>query len=138
MRRVSTALLAVVLVAGLVAAPGCTMQRHREHVRMGFFTKGLHRDAFLQEWGPPTRTFPLPAREPVLRTGYYGGYWEKPIYEVWEYRSRAFCLVFDRVRLVAWETGTADCDPGIPPIEELREQPSASGAQPRDGGERRE
>jgi hypothetical protein len=111
-----------VLAAGLVLAGGCTMQRHREQVRLGFFTKGLHRDAFVREWGPPTRTFPLPARDPVLRTNAWGGYWEKPIYEVWEYRGRATCLMFDRVRLVSWETGKADCDPGVSPTEELREQ----------------
>lgn len=102
---------ALAIGLALVLATGCTMARHRQQVREGLLTKGLHRTAFLEEWGLPARTFPLQGREPVLRTNAFGGYWEKPIYDVWEYQNRATCLVFDGVRLIAWETGKTDCDP---------------------------
>src|SRR5438093_11288691 len=106
MRARRRAGLLLVVLAGII---GCAMARHREQVRQGLLTRGLHRDAFLKEWGPPTRTFALPAAGPVLRVHPFGGGWEQPIYEVWEYRERATCLTFDGVRLIAWETGKTDC-----------------------------
>ena len=87
------------------------MSRHRTQVREGFLTRGLHRAAFLKEWGPPNRTFTVPAEAPVLRVHPFGGSWERPVYEVWEYQARATCLVFDGVRLVSWQTGRTDCTP---------------------------
>jgi hypothetical protein len=110
-RSRSRGLLLIVALVGLV---GCAMARHRAQVRQGLLTRGLHRGAFLKEWGPPTRTFSLPAREPVLRTHPFGASWERPVYEVWEYQDRATCLVFDGVRLVSWETGRTDCTPKPP------------------------
>jgi hypothetical protein len=99
----------------LVMAGGCTMQKHREQVRQGLLTRGLHREAFVREWGPPSRTFPLQGKESVLRVTAWGSYLEKPVYDVWEYRERYTCLVFDGVRLVSWETGTQECDPRLVP-----------------------
>jgi len=99
----------------LTIAAGCAMAQHRAQVRQGLLTKGLHREAFVKEWGPPSRTFPLQGTEPVLRVNAWGGYWEKPIYDVWEYRERYTCLTFDGVRLVSWETGKQDCDPRLAP-----------------------
>jgi len=90
---------------------GCAMERHREQVRQGFLTRGLHRDAFLYEWGTPARTFSVRGPDAVWRAGPYGARWERPVYEVWEYPDRATCLTFDGVRLVSWETGTTDCTP---------------------------
>jgi hypothetical protein len=109
--------IASACIAAVVAAclAGCTMERHREQVRQGFFTRGLHRDAFLKEWGIPSRTFTDPASDPVLRTDAYGvNAWQRPVYEIWEYQDRATCLTFDGVRLVAWELGRTDCTPHHP------------------------
>jgi hypothetical protein len=90
------------------------MARHREQIREGLLTRGLHRKAFLEEWGPPTRTFALPSRDARLRTYPAGASWERIVYEVWEYRDRATCLTFDGVRLVSWETEKTDCTPTPP------------------------
>jgi hypothetical protein len=87
------------------------MARHREQVRQGLLTRGLHREAFVKEWGPPSRTFAVRGRDAVLRTYPFSARWERPVFEVWEYRDRATCLTFDGVRLVTWETGRSDCTP---------------------------
>jgi hypothetical protein len=108
---------AILLVAACLAA--CGMARHREQIREGLLTRGLHRKAFLEEWGLPTRTFPLPTSETRLRTYPGGANWERVVYEVWEYRDRATCLTFDGVRLVTWEEGKTDCTP------QLQREPAA-------------
>ena len=91
------------------------MARHREQVRQGFLTRGLHRKAFLEEWGTPTRTFTQVGSFPVLRAQPFSTTWERPVYEIWEYRERETCLTFDGVRLTSWETGKTDCTPKPPP-----------------------
>jgi len=101
------------------------MARQRGQIREGLLTRGLHRKAFLEEWGLPDRTFPLPSRETRLRTYPAGATWERVVYEVWEYRDRATCLTFDGVRLLSWETGTTDCAPTL-----RREQPKADRREP--------
>jgi hypothetical protein len=93
---------------------GCALQKQREQVRQGFFTAGLHREAFLEEWGLPSRTFAVSAPDPVMRTDAYGSTWQRPYYEVWEYPSHAICLTFDGVRLIAWQAGRTDCAPEPP------------------------
>jgi hypothetical protein len=103
------------LALALALVVGCAMQQHRAQVRHGFLTRGLHREAFVREWGPPSRTFTLQGKEPVLRVTAWGSYLEKPVYDVWEYRERYTCLVFDGVRLVSWETGNQECDPRLVP-----------------------
>jgi hypothetical protein len=105
----TTKRLALCLIAVGLAA--CAMSRHREQIREGLLTRGLHREAFQQEWGPPSRTFAVRSPDAVLRTGPFNARWEYPIYEVWEYQARATCLTFDGVRLVSWETGRTDCTP---------------------------
>jgi hypothetical protein len=107
----------VALCLVLAGVAGCAMKRHREQVREGFLTKGLHRDAFLEEWGQPSRTFAVQGRDAVLRTSAFGARWERPVYEVWEYHERATCLTFDGVRLISWETERTDCTPKPPPRE---------------------
>ena len=84
------------------------MARHREQVRQGLLTRGLHRGAFEKEWGPPDRTVSLPSEG--YRPRAFDG-WEPIVYEIWEYRSHGTCLVFDKVRLVSWQTGRTDCTP---------------------------
>jgi len=95
----------------LALSTGCAMERHREQVRQGLLTRGLHREAFLKEWGQPSRTFSVRGQDAVLKTYFSGARWERPVYEVWEYHDRATCLTFDGVRLVSWETGKTDCTP---------------------------
>jgi hypothetical protein len=95
----------------MVSLLGCAMARHREQVREGLLTRGLHREAFRKEWGPPSRTFSVRGPDAVLKTYPYGARWERPVYEVWEYQARATCLTFDGVRLISWETGRTDCTP---------------------------
>jgi hypothetical protein len=119
--RIASACLALALAA---AVAGCTMEKHRQQVREGFFTLGLHRDAFVQEWGPPSRTFSVAAPDPVMRTDAYGSTWQRPVYEVWEYPSHETCLTFDGVRLVYWETGKTDCTPQPPPPREPQAEPA--------------
>ena len=92
----------------------CGMQRHQEQIREGLLTRGLHREAFLREWGPPSRTFSVASGDSRLRTYPAGASWERVVYEVWEYQSRETCLTFDGVRLVSWETGRTDCTPPPP------------------------
>jgi hypothetical protein len=91
------------------------MARHRQQVREGLLTRGLHRDAFLKEWGPPTRTYTVEAPDPVWKMGPYTSSWRRPIYEVWEYRERAICLTFEGVRLIEWQRDKSDCKPLPPP-----------------------
>lgn len=103
---------------------GCAMSRHRSQVRQGLLTRGLHRDAFVREWGQPSRTFTLQGRESVLRIRPFHGSWGKPMYEVWEYPGRATCLVFDGVRLISWETGKTDCEPKVTTTTEGAQRPA--------------
>ena len=112
--RVGTRLGRTALLLALALLAACGMARHREQIREGLLTRGLHRKAFLEEWGRPDRTFPLPTRETRLRTYPGGAEWERVVYEVWEYRDRATCLTFDGVRLVGWDTGRTDCTPAPP------------------------
>jgi hypothetical protein len=100
------------IVVVLTVFLGCAMARHRQQVREGFLTRGLHREAFLKEWGQPDRTFTQPADETIFRAEPFGpAGWVRPVYEVWQYQSRATCLVFDGVRLIQWQTGRTDCTP---------------------------
>jgi hypothetical protein len=101
----------IFLLVVLAGTTGCAMPRHRAQVREGLLTRGLHREAFVTEWGPPSRTFAVRGRDAVWRTSAFSARWERPVYEVWEYQDRATCLTFDGVRLVSWETGRSDCTP---------------------------
>ena len=92
----------------------CGMQRHQEQIRQGLLTRGLHREAFLREWGQPSRTFSVASGDSRWRSYPAGASWERVVYEVWEYQSRETCLTFDGVRLVSWETGKTDCTPAPP------------------------
>ena len=115
----------MVLVVALACVSGCAMARHREQVRNGLLTRGLHREAFIREWGPPSRTFAVRARDAVLRTYPFSARWERPVLEVWEYHDCSTCLTFDGVRLVTWDTGRSDCTPRREPerTERGKKQP---------------
>jgi hypothetical protein len=117
MRPREAAILLLVVLAGTA---GCAMSRHREQIRQGLLTRGLHREAFVKEWGPPSRTFAVRSSDAVLRTYAFSARWERPVFEVWEYQDRATCLTFDGVRLVSWETGRSDCTPRREPERSAR------------------
>ena len=87
------------LLVVALAGTGCAMSRHREQIRQGLLTRGLHREAFVKEWGQPSRTFAVRSGDAVLRTYAFSARWERPVFEVWEYQDRATCLTFDGVRL---------------------------------------
>jgi len=101
----------LLLLSLVLAVAGCAMARHREQVRAGFLTRGLHRDAFVKEWGQPARTYSTEAPDPVLRQDPFTGTWRVPIYEVWEYPDHATCLTFEGVRLIEWQQNKTDCKP---------------------------
>jgi hypothetical protein len=105
-------LLAALVAIGLSA---CALERQREQIREGVLTRGIHREAFLKEWGPPTQTYTMVGRDPVLKVGPWTQSWGQPVYEIWAYPSRTTCLVFDGVRLVAWQTDRTDCEPKTSP-----------------------
>jgi hypothetical protein len=106
----------VLLTLTLLSA--CAMARHREQVRNGMLTTGLAGEAFLEEWGPPTRTSTMTGDE-VTRAewmGMSGGYSGsfsgsftkgKQGYDVWDYAGEVI-LVFvssrGHLRLVTWKT----------------------------------
>jgi hypothetical protein len=129
---VSSTTRRLALLLALAGLLGCAMARHREQVRQGVLTHGLHREAFRREWGPPSRTFAVRGRENVLRTHPFSARWERPVYEVWEYQDHATCLTFDGVRLIHWETGRTDCTPKQPrePAPEREKKRSPSPAPP--------
>src|ERR1043165_6695975 len=104
----------VVVLALVVGLAGCAMARHREQVRQGLLTRGLHRDAFLKEWGQPTMTYTVESPDMVMKRDPFTSSWRRPIYEVWEYRERATCLTFEGVRLMEWELDKSNCKP-LPP-----------------------
>lgn len=69
--------------------------------------RGLHREAFLKEWGLPERTSTMTGGE-VMRLGWGigGGEFlkEQALYDVWEYPEREATLFFYGARLVSWKT----------------------------------
>jgi hypothetical protein len=105
----------LVLLALVLAVAGCAMARHREQVRRGFLTRGLHRDAFVKEWGQPARTYSVEASEGTVNVDPWTGTWRVPIYEIWEYPDRATCLTFEGVRLIEWQQNRTDCKPAPRP-----------------------
>ena len=97
--------MAVFIVAALTV--GCAMAHNRAQIRQGLLTRGLLRDAFLAEWGPPTRTSTLTGDDST-RVGWGGGagffFKGKAVYDVWEYQDRGVTLVFEGSRLATWKT----------------------------------
>jgi len=98
------------LAALVLVAAGCAMARHREQVGNGMLTMGLHREAFMKEWGPPAQTFVKQSMGARLRFKPFSGTLHPAMYEVWAYPSRQTCLAFDGVRLQSWVTGVTVCD----------------------------
>src|SRR5574338_1092243 len=103
-------LAVVALAASLV---GCAMMEHRAQVRSGLLTLGLHREAFLREWGLPTRTATM-SGEQVTQASFggnsFGGggffFSGKRTYEIWTYSAPEgeVVLAFSGVRLAGWTT----------------------------------
>lgn len=104
LRRVVT----LVLLGLALVSTGCAMARMREQVRSGLLKRGIHQEAFLDEWGMPLRAGTL-AGEEGMQAGWSsgGGFFQKGrgMFEVWTYGPpRDIQLVFDGPRLVAWKT----------------------------------
>lgn len=99
--------IVVVLLAVVASAAGCVVHRHRGYIRDGILMVGLHRDAFLAEWGPPTRTSSITGGE-AMDARWGGGYGSfsksTAVYDMWEYEERGVTLLFRRSRLVSWNT----------------------------------
>ena len=107
-RIIASPLTVFAVVLALSGSVGCAMQRHREWVREGVLIRGLHRDAFLKEWGKPDRTYTITGEE-AMNAGWAGGagffFKGKAVYDAWEYGARDTTLVFNREKLVTWRTG---------------------------------
>lgn len=99
---------------GLVILSACAIARHREQVRSGMLTTGLAGEAFLDEWGPPTRTSTMTGDEATraewmgMSGGFSGSFAKgKQQYDVWDYAGEVV-LVFvssrGHLRLVTWKT----------------------------------
>ncbi len=100
-------------VLTLILLNACIMSRHREQVRNGVLMTGLNGKAFLEEWGPPTRTSTMTGEEAARAdwaggSGFFSGSFTKgkQSYDVWDYGE--VMLVFEPVRgnlrLVAWKS----------------------------------
>lgn len=102
MKRRVLAILSLVFVAS-----ACTLQEHRGYVRDGLLMRGLHRDAFLEEWGLPLRTSTVTGEDAIQAGWGPGGgsfFKGKAAYDVWEYEDPPVKLAFYRAKLVSWQT----------------------------------
>src|SRR3972149_11517722 len=86
---------------------GCAMARHREQIRSGLLTTGLNRNAFLAEWGMPTKTYSMSSEEFMSAgfSGYSGRFYRGKVpLDVWVYDEKGVTLVFQGIVLVGWKT----------------------------------
>ena len=106
--RTGTLFLCILLTVSLTA---CAMARHKKCVREGLLVVGLNRKAFLKVWGNPDHTEVMPSDEITQVGGSFsdwsGGFnyfkGRVPL-DVWYYYDRQTVLVFNGLRLLAWET----------------------------------
>jgi len=86
---------------------GCAMARHKQQICNGLLTTGLNRNAFLDVWGTPDRTYTISSEE-FLSAGWgsTGGsvFKGKKSLDVWEYPQIPINLVFNGIVLVGWQT----------------------------------
>jgi len=86
---------------------GCAMARHKQQICDGLLTTGLNRNAFLDVWGTPNRTYTISSDE-FLSAGWNvkGGsvFSGKKSLDVWEYSQVPIKLVFNDIVLVGWQT----------------------------------
>jgi len=112
MKRLTLTLMPIPLLLLLVALLilSCAMARHRKYVREGILVTGLNREAFLLEWGPPTKTHAISSdefRELSINWGFtrdVGSFRKGTTLDVWTYENKNVELVFYGLRLVAWKT----------------------------------
>ncbi len=110
----------VVLALLAVASAGAcadSLARHESYIRRGILIRGLHREAFLEEWGPPTRTSVMTVEEAAEGPPPVAGAMpeRRKAYDVWEYSDPAVTLVFSGTRLSSWKTDLT--------VQELRRSP---------------
>jgi len=121
LRRRRLLVLSLLLIALAPHSEGCAAAHHRELIREGLLVRGLSRDAFVDVWGLPTRTYTTTGDE-MTRAGWGasggagGGFFfqGKGVYDVWEYTARGVTLVFDGGSLSTWKTDKT--------VEELRQK----------------
>jgi len=106
--RSSAAVAALIVV--LTAAAGCAIQRERNSLCDGVLQRGIRAQAFLDVWGPPTRTKIVQGTEKVWEANWGGGggsfYGGTTSAEVWVYEERKVEVMFSgkKKQLVAWNT----------------------------------
>jgi hypothetical protein len=65
LRRVATLVLLSIALVGT----GCAMARMREQVRSGLLKRGIHQQAFMDEWGMPLRAGTIAGEESMQADG---------------------------------------------------------------------
>jgi hypothetical protein len=105
--------IGTVLIALLILS-ACAMARHREQVRSGMLTTGLASEAFLDEWGPPTRTSTMTGDEATraewmgMSGGFSGSFTKgKQTYNIWDYDGEVVLIFVSsrgHLRLATWKT----------------------------------
>jgi len=101
---------APVLVVVLISGAGCASQREHQSVCDGLLQRGIRAQAFLDVWGPPTRTKIVQGSEKVWEANWGGGggsfYGGTKSAEVWVYEDRRVELLFSgkKKQLAAWNT----------------------------------
>ncbi len=105
--RTRRAVVLALLAAAAASACADSLARHESYIRRGILIRGLHREAFLEEWGPPTRTSVMTVEEETEGDGppMAGARPERRrAYDVWEYSDPAVTLIFSGTRLSSWKT----------------------------------
>jgi hypothetical protein len=110
MRKLIISLVAIVSFLGCVGPD-------RQNIRNGILITRQPQDAFLKEWGRPSKTYSEPVEGEKSGTGGSfsfgpggggGSFYSGPrgtVFDVWFYREKKVTLLFSRARLVAWFWG---------------------------------
>jgi len=109
--RVSVFLLACAILCGCIGPD-------RQNIRRNILASGQQQSAFMNEWGPPTKTYLeiVPGQENGKPSGSFSvgprgasGYFSSgPLangYDVWFYQDKAATLFFSDRRLFMWHWG---------------------------------
>ena len=102
--RASIALLTVLMIAGCAHTGE---HKHAKYLRDGVLKQGIHKQAFLDVWGPPDNTKMTETPESISAGwGVYGGrfYSGKRALEIWNYEKYGVELVFSQQELVNYKT----------------------------------
>lgn len=114
----------IVLAMVGIAVFGCTygprdwshIRQNQKEIEQNFFHVGMYQKAFLEQWGPPPKTFAIASDEFSRFIGSPGKDYrpQDPVFQskgrytsldVWVYPSKNVVLVFYGYKLVGWKTG---------------------------------